>query len=325
MKGNNYWLNNQVISPQDKNNSTDQALFSLFSPIEEITFRLDNVLKVTDKFKIEVFHNSVKITTNRPNPSNPGNCLDVDRKISSFSENSRRRLKQRISKIRLDLYPERYFITLTLPSSWEQFQDLVKPSIDKFNKVISRSGEAIHYVWKAEFQKRGALHLHYLLLSKKRISYNDRRLLAFRIRRAWTNYISPNDPSFRIHGVDIEQVRDDRKTINYICKYFDKIEDNEPEAEIGRRWGMSSEFIEHTHFTIYVDELFYYSFRKMLLYLIRDRFKLDDDSFQRLNINYSLSLPLWHEEIENILLSLSKKFDRRFITYQLSIPPAHPT
>jgi hypothetical protein len=101
-------------------------------------------------------------------------------RVAEWSEKSRRRMIQTLES--LDYHPmfesglPAAMVTLTLPGDgWEQ----LVPDVPTFKKMVNKFvngyrdswGEPLRGVWKMEFQRRGAPHLHILMIPPAR----DRR------------------------------------------------------------------------------------------------------------------------------------------------------
>jgi len=301
-------------------NSSKQQVLNLM-PDEELSYRLDNVLPLTAEYKIIVYNNLIKIESKHKNPSNPGNCKNIERKIKTFSENSRRNLSKHLCKIRFDSYNERWFVTLTFHNEIPNSQSTMKKIIDKFNKRLHRVNFFLDYVWKLEYQKRGAPHLHYLLLFPKRLSYKSRTQLASIIQRAWIECVGDNDELFKRLSVNIRQVGNNNKTVNYLMKYIDKLDDETHEHNLGRFWAISKGLIQNPLRVINCDEHFFENFRQILLFYIKDKYKLDDDEFHRIALNNSFEVQIYKDIADSLIIELAEKEKRSYILAQIQNSP----
>lgn len=290
-------------------------------PLEELTFRLDNVLDLTDSFKIICYHNSIKLKCVHSNPSNPCNVENVDRTIHGFSANSRRNMKKKLSTIRFDLYPERFFVTLTFGKVFEKDHVKLKRQVDNFNKVLNRFGNNISFIWKLELQKRGAPHLHYIILFRDHLSYKRRNALAHRIREAWHRSLVYKDSFTFACSVHVEEIRDTKKTINYIVKYMNKLDESPDDVHLGRRWATSNNLINQAHFICRVDEKFYYRFKERLLFLLSNKYNMSPHDVEKIGMNSSFQMSIWWQDAESLVRTLCDDMKRTFITHQLNNSP----
>jgi hypothetical protein len=290
-------------------------------PSEELSFRLDNVLKLTDNFQIIVYNNMIKFKSHRKNPSNPNNTVNIERKIKSFSENSRRNLSKHLCKIRFSSYKHRFFVTLTFHNKFPANQTTFKKILDNFNKRLMRFNHELSYIWKLEYQQRGTPHLHYLLLLKKRLSYGERTDFVRLIKTAWIECVGDDDELFKQMSVDIREVSNNGKTANYLLKYIGKINDEAINHTLGRIWAVSENLDENPLRVIKVDETFYENARTFFLKFIKEKYNLSEDKYERLCINDSFEIQLWHKDVLTCLELLSRKSKLSYIIYQLQNSP----
>jgi hypothetical protein len=131
--------------------------------------------------------------------------------ISAFSSASQRNLLKKMNSV--DWTPlfsnvERRpaMVTLTLPGDWlsiaptgEVFKKLLKAFRSRYERAW---GEPLRGVWKLEFQRRGAPHIHIFMTPP--LSLSQSRLLTMRglvfqqwLSATWTDVISPPDDEER--------------------------------------------------------------------------------------------------------------------------------
>lgn len=299
---------------------TKQPALNLM-PSEEVSYRLDNVLNLTDDYVVEIYNNMLRFKSKNKNPSNPGNCKNQQRKIKTFSENSRRNLSKHLCKIRFDDYKHRFFVTLTFHNEFPKDQNSFKKILDNFNKRLMRFNHEPAYVWKLEYQKRNAPHLHYLLLLKKRLSYGERTDFLQLIKTAWIECVGDTDELFKRLSVDIREVANNARTANYLLKYIGKIDDSAIDHNLGRIWAVSENLNENPLRIVKVDSEFYENARSFFLHFIKEKYKLADDVYQRLCINNSFEIQVWNKDASQILEILSRKSKRSYIIYQLQNSP----
>lgn len=290
-------------------------------PSEEITYKLDNVLPLTSKFSVIVYNNLIKIKSGYCNPSNPGNCKNIERKIKTFSLNSRRNLSKHLCRIRFDQYRERFFATLTFHDNYPNKRIVMKNLIDVYQKRLKRLFPELAFVWKLEFQKRGAPHLHYLLLFPQRLSYKDRSNLASSIRDNWNELVSKKYKTYECLQVDIRQVGNNEKTASYIMKYVEKLDEEINDLSLGRFWALSANLNENPLLVINCDEKFFENFRLILLHYIRDTYKLSEDDYRRIAMNNSFEVCLYKDSALSMLKNLSNKLKLTYIDAQIKNSP----
>lgn len=136
--------------------------------------------------------------------------------IVGFTHNSRVRLFRKFSRLQSPDHPgyrsKVTFLTLTTrlhlhPRVFKRFAQLLF-------KRISRKYPRLAIIWRLEFQKRGAPHLHCVLYNAPWI---DRKWLI----SAWGVLIDQVNPV-----VDVRRVKGHRQLTSYVSKYVAKIGDS---------------------------------------------------------------------------------------------------
>jgi hypothetical protein len=175
---------------------------------------------------------------------------DPTRVVSEWSRKSRARMTRRLAE--LDYSPllrtglRLPMTTLTYPGAWEAVAPTgkaVKRHLDQFRKRFERAwGFAFIGIWKLEFQRRGAPHLHLWGPEPEGTAGELRRLTATRYRPAvgdgleyrdwlsavWADIVDHPDPEqkrrHRLAGTAVdfregERMRDPRRLAVYFTKH----------------------------------------------------------------------------------------------------------
>lgn len=285
---------------------------------EECKYLLDNVLPLTSDYQIIIYNNIVEIKTARPNPSNPNNTTKKNRVIKKFSQNSRRRLSNNLGKIRFELYNLKILCTLTFHEKFPLEKSSLKKLVDNFNKSLKRFDEGLEYIWKLEFQKRGAPHFHYILLSKNNYSLEKKKKLNQFLRETWIRLVADDSEDFKKHSLDFREIYNDAKTVNYLLKYVGKIDESTDNIELGRYWALSNKIDFSPLRVVNVDEDFYESLRIILLRYIKQKYKINENDFERIKINNSFSVALFRDDILSLLNLQAVRKNRKYILAQIS-------
>lgn len=145
--------------------------------------------------------------------------------ITGFSEDARRRLRDRLHAMKRDA--SGLFVTLTyhehLPTPEEAHEDL-----DNFGRWVQRHFPGTCIVWKKEPQDRGWPHFHMLITGVEYIPVQ-------RMAGAWHSITEETSIQHRKSGVDVEpMVNEDGKLQNYFAKYMAECYDGWP-AIMGHR------------------------------------------------------------------------------------------
>ena len=172
-------------------------------------------------------------------------------KIVGWSRKSRNRMQIRLNT--LDWTPlfedglEPALVTLTLPGDWEHLAPtpaLFKAMIERFKVAFSYAwGHPIRGVWKMEFQRRGAPHVHILMTppdgeASGEYPYEFRRWLSM----AWARAVGSTGAERERHeraGTGIDYVGEAYRDPRSIAKYFGKhglFGEKEYQNEMPRLW-----------------------------------------------------------------------------------------
>jgi len=149
-------------------------------------------------------------------------------KITTFSPKSRRRMMNLIATLERKYLP--LFVTLTYPELYPSAIDS-KRDLKVFIQRIKRLWPASGYIWKFEFQKRGAPHYHMFLWG---VEYKD---ALKHISICWYEVCGTNDPKHLIAGTRVEQIRNHNGIMRYASKYLGKIIEEDIPEGLGRLWG----------------------------------------------------------------------------------------
>lgn len=180
--------------------------------------------------------------------------------IARWSHRSQTRLIQAV--LSLDLAPlvsgtrSPVMVTLTLPDKWLAVApdaETIAAKFDDFRRKWAARWGAPQWVWKREFQLRGAPHFHVWTVPP----VDDLDAFARELRRMWSESLDITDERDRIlhaiHGVDVSRAdgmraRDPRRLAFYFLKESGASErkayQNEPPAawrdheSVGRYWGV---------------------------------------------------------------------------------------
>lgn len=169
--------------------------------------------------------------------------------ITHFSKKSRKRLLTQAARLDLETYLKdnrAIFITLTYGQTFPS-PKTAKKHLFTLLKRFRRLAPQASGIWRLEFQKRGAPHLHIVLFNFPYFSKDD-------LKVAWKEIVgdaycdwssgTPIAPFTRI-----EAISNTRKVVSYVAKYVAKVEADSSSGfndvpyltageNIGRLWGV---------------------------------------------------------------------------------------
>lgn len=163
--------------------------------------------------------------------------------VETFSEQSRMRMLRKLARLSpsaRDGFRHRCsFLTLTTRGIYHPRQ--IKEWMRAFLKRMARKWSSVSAVWRLEYQKRGAPHLHLVI-------YNVPYIPKDGIQAAWGEIVGEDRPFTRI-----ESIRSYKHLMSYVSKYAAKVQEGgfntaayqaaNPESAYadespGRVWGM---------------------------------------------------------------------------------------
>jgi len=181
--------------------------------------------------------------------------------IKDFSKRARKRMVEFIHRFRINKKNYRLYCgTLTyenIPESGVK----VKNDLEKFWKRLKYNYPVRSMIWVAEFQKRGAIHFHFVLVVDKSIvAKGFRDIIYFRnaVAKIWNSVVHGSEKHLKA-GTQLDLVKGN--IVGYFAKYLGKYEQKEVPGffkNIGRFWGVLGR-----------KALFFY---KMVYYLISEDF-----------------------------------------------------
>lgn len=153
----------------------------------------------------------------------------IRKAVTEFSKKSRRALIQFVNKT--DRKKTFVFVTLTYEKNQQDGRE-AKANLHAFLQAMRRDFPAVSALWKAELQKRGAIHFHLLAwcryLPKEWVAETWDRISGNR----WENWMEST-------STEVRAPKYRERSRRYLFAYMDKC--NEPVEEcdqFGRFWGV---------------------------------------------------------------------------------------
>lgn len=164
-------------------------------------------------------------------------CSDVEKrlvggkrkKVKGFSKASRRRLFKKLGALNQELSGMPIFVTLTYPNDFPSDFKTYKRHLDTWSKRLARRYPDVFFIWRLEFQKRGAPHYHLLVFGADRICKDW-------LSESWYEVVGSGDEKHLKAGTRVERVRGWKKAWSYCGKYLGKVDVGH--GENGRMWGV---------------------------------------------------------------------------------------
>ncbi|HID19709.1 MAG TPA: hypothetical protein EYP28_02050 [Methanophagales archaeon] len=190
------------------------------------------------EYGAEIYHGGERIDLRvyRMDQSDSRNRGGKRSEIRGFSKASRYRLFKKIASLHQEKAQKRgrpIFVTLTYPEEYPDDFEIYKRDLDVFAKRVRRKYPSAFFVWRLEFQKRGAPHYHCLIFGIAKIPKTW-------LSKTWYDVVGSGDEKHLKAGTKVERVRSWRGVWSYVSKYLGKVPENQenvPEST-GRFWGV---------------------------------------------------------------------------------------
>ena len=154
-------------------------------------------------------------------------------KVERFTNQSRRRLFKQLLK--LNTGHEYHFITLTYPKEYSLDFAVWKADLHKLSSGLRYHYPKIGFIWKLEYQKRGAPHFHLLAYIP---SVHHIKELRDTVRKSWRKIIGETSTRSFQYSVQVDAVQDIKASVFYLALYQTKDLNERTDIPSGRVWGI---------------------------------------------------------------------------------------
>jgi hypothetical protein len=242
--------------------------------------------KVGNACTIEIYNNSfvfnnslIKMTLRKP-------PLRENEDIKAFSNNARRRFLLKLAHINLQIYQSPIFVTLTYQNILPKNNLELKQHLDNFLHRMRKYSAKFEYVWRLEFQQRGAPHFHFILFPKQNYKTKDVLIYKRFFQNAWRKSIGNWSEAMQLYSVDVKKTDGKRQIFSYLAKYTAKKSEVESTTYKGRFYGFSTTLNLEPLLKCEITAFSLKQLRSIVLEYMRQKLKLSQEY-----INYFLFDP----------------------------------
>ena len=189
--------------------------------------------------EVTCYEHAIRLSAPQKEASAPPPPTREKGDIKTFSRHSRSRLVQKLLKLRSSRLSEGLFVTLTYHHNWSQDHEDVQRHLGAFLAAYRRAYPEAAYIWRLEFQNRGAPHFHFICWRRRSAGEFDRDAFQEWCVRTWHRISGESSEAHRKHGVDVRTVDSHRAAMAYVSKYVAKVGGEKAVDYEGRRWGAS--------------------------------------------------------------------------------------
>lgn len=189
---------------------------------------------------LRAFSESVELKA--PQPGGAGGAPPRRQKgdITTFSRSARRNLIRKMMRVERHEISVPIFVTLTYHERYPSQNAPLKKELGRFLQAIRRLPATFHYLWRIEWQKRGAPHFHLLLWHDDPEYEWDVQAFKGWSLRTWHRVCSSRSAAHARKGAHVELCNTWSKAMSYVCKYLGKSDVPDDIEFRGRHWGASN-------------------------------------------------------------------------------------
>jgi len=159
--------------------------------------------------------------------------------INHFSKRSRFRLFTLLSMIDQNLDNPPLFVSLTYHYGHENDKTPTKSQLHNFLVQLRNFDPLVQFIWRFEFQKRGAPHYHLIIFPGPQQNKRYVKDYINRISFIWHEIADPGSRKHKEYGCKVVEIRSYREACSYLSKYIAKAANEFIEQAEGKYWGNS--------------------------------------------------------------------------------------
>jgi hypothetical protein len=160
-------------------------------------------------------------------------------KITEWSDPSRRNFRKFMGGLQLGALDGAMMVGLTYPGEFPapESYSIYKGHLRAFKARFAREFPDASFLWKLEFQQRGAAHYHLIVFG---IGEGPSAMEGWKkwVDVAWYEVVGSGDSRHLRAGVTSEWVRSRGGAVGYLTKYLGKEDQTRPGDHTGRYWGI---------------------------------------------------------------------------------------
>jgi len=189
--------------------------------------------------RIVLHSHEIRIEAAKPLQTNTQVGGGIRSRIQGFTRRSRHSLMRTINRINTAQVGPMGFLTFTYHENWQERD--VKRDLDLYFKRLRRRFPGLSYVWRLEYQRRGAPHFHVLIFfpTNQVLDIEDEALLADH----WHQVVDEGNIHHAKHGTKVKIFEDSFEGVRiYTMKYCTKMKEGGTvtlEGYTGSYWGKS--------------------------------------------------------------------------------------
>lgn len=194
---------------------------------------------INEKYRFKVYPHCVEFITKKDKFSKYEGCHKKRSTIKNFTKSSRFRLFRVLAKMKENHDIEPLFVTLTYHFGHEKKENDTKSQLHHFLVQLRNYDPAVEYIWRFEFQERGAPHYHLIVIPGSPPENTTENIYGINIARIWHSIADPNSRAHEQYGCRVVTITSYLKACAYLSKYIAKVDEKHFGIEVGKHWGCS--------------------------------------------------------------------------------------
>lgn len=202
-------------------------------------FSLVSKRTIFEESSFEVYEHCVIFRPYHP-PVHEYNFPQTTRsRISEFSKRSRFRLFTAMAKINDHLVNKPFFVTLTYHYGHTRPGNSTKSNLHSFLVSLRDFDINVQFIWRIEYQKRGAPHYHLFIFPDNHQKIKNRKAYLVKVAEIWHRIADPDSQAHSEYGCKLIEIDNYRKACAYLSKYLAKVPTDGYLLQYGKHWGCS--------------------------------------------------------------------------------------
>jgi len=238
-------------------------------------------------YKIKVYENSLYFENDVDRQHREKFYVSSRGDVKTFSASSRKRLLRIFSRIQISCYQKMYFVTLTYHEAWREASFAPASDLNVFLQSLRDKYDNFDYIWRLEFQKRGAPHYHLIIMFRKERSVPTYANFLKYCISSWHRTADPDSKDHAAYGVTGAPLNDYRQAFSYCSKYSAKEETPNGCEYSGRRWGTSVGLALRPVLSLELPYAMYMQIRELARMFMMQRGKISAKFIQYLSDPYT--------------------------------------
>ena len=194
---------------------------------------------IREKFVVNVYAHCIEFIPRTVNKSKFEGNRGTRSSIKEFSRRSRFRLFKILAMMDSKPSEKPLFVSLTYHYGHLNNPKSTKSQLHIFLTRLRQFDPGVQFIWRIEFQIRGAPHYHLIIFPGHPIRRRNKHIYSIEVSRIWHSIADPRSKKHSEYGCKVVTIRSYREACIYLSKYVAKCHNTEVNLVEGKHWGSS--------------------------------------------------------------------------------------